>query len=119
VETGGAGAATAYRRLSAAGAESGPVGGHEKFLRTRLESVPGDTRARRELARQLLAKGEVDESIAQLRTLLDTDSSDLAARVELGHTLLSERRNTDALKDYAELLAVLESREPASQDPAR
>ena len=119
VETGGAGAATAYRRLSAAGAESGREGGHEKFLRTRLESVPGDTRARRELARQLLAKGEVDESIAQLRALLDTDSSDLAARVELGHTLLSERRNTDALKDYAELLAVLESREPASQDPAR
>ena len=39
--------------------------------------------------------------------------------MELGHTLLSERRNTDALKEYGELLAVLESRESDSSGPAQ
>ena len=41
--------------------------------------------------------------------MLDIDSASIEARSALGRLLLAEQRNPDALKEYGQLLDVLES----------
>ena len=44
-----------------------------------------------------------------MRKLLDATPQDLRGRIELGRLLLAEGRTHDALKEFEELLAVLEN----------
>lgn len=114
VESGGGAAAQALRQLAAAGSGKRAHRDHESFLRARLERAPRDTTVRLELARLLVAHGEIDEGLGELRKLLDAAPQDLRARVELGQILLAEGRHNDALKEFEELLAVLENLEGAT-----
>ena len=80
----------------------------EGYLRELLAERADDLHARLALARALAARGEIEEAIAELRRVLERDPEHLGARAVLGHLLLSEHRDPEAIKEYAELLDVLE-----------
>ena len=110
VEAGGEAAPAALRQLGAVDAGKRAQRDHERFLRERLERAPHDATVRLELARILIARGEGEEGLAELRMILDTAPQDMRARIELGRLLLAEKRTNDTLKEFEELLAVLENR---------
>ena len=89
----------------------------EAWLRSFLEEHPADAHARLSLARRLVARGEVDEAIAQIRRVFDAHPGSLDAHVALGRLLLSERRDPEAIKEFAEVLEVLERRALAAGAP--
>ena len=105
-----------YPRLEAAYSALDRAKDYEDFLRAILDRSPDDSGARCALARSRVARGAVDEGIAELRRVLDGDPGHRDARVELGRILLAEHRHTDAVKELSELLEVLD--EPRS-GPAR
>jgi len=80
----------------------------EKFLRALLDERPDDSGARLALARNLAARGDVDEAVAELRRMLGREPEHVEARSTLGRLLLSEHRDAEATKEYGELLDVLE-----------
>jgi len=108
-ERGGEEAAPAWARLAASFGARGREGAFERLLRGRLEAEPGDVEARRQLASALVADGQIDQALAALRTLLEGEPRDQAARIAIGKLLLAERRNSEALKEFGELLAMLEN----------
>jgi lipopolysaccharide biosynthesis regulator YciM len=87
----------------------------EALLRERLAAAPGDAEARLALARHRATQGEDDDAVAELRRALDERPDWLAAHLALGRTLLSLGREMDAVKGYAELLALLDD---APESPA-
>jgi lipopolysaccharide biosynthesis regulator YciM len=99
-----------YAQLEATFAVLGRTRDYETFLRGLLAETPDDAPARLALARTLAARGDVEDAIAELRGLVAADSDDLEARAALGRLLLSESRDPEAVKEYAELLDVLERR---------
>ena len=106
-EIDGASAAAVYDRLETAFASLDRAREYPGFLRQLLEQRPDDARLVLVLARVLADRGEVEPAVTELRRLLERDSGYLEARAALGRLLLSEHRNTDALKEYSELLEVL------------
>lgn len=80
----------------------------EAFLRGILEERPGDGAARISLARHLAARGDAGAAVAELRHVLSERPNDAEARTTLGRLLLAEKWDVDALKEYGELLDVLE-----------
>ncbi len=99
-----------YPQLEATFAALGRARDYEGWLRGLLAESPADPAARLALARTLAARGEVEDAIAELRGLVAADADRLAARLALGRLLLSESRDPEAVKEYAELLDVLERR---------
>jgi lipopolysaccharide biosynthesis regulator YciM len=97
-----------YPRLAAALAGAGRAGEHETWLRKRLEGDPDDASARLALARALAARGANDEAAAEARAVLSRQPDMLEARGALGRILLGDHRDPEAVKEYAELLEVLE-----------
>jgi lipopolysaccharide biosynthesis regulator YciM len=97
-----------YPRLEASYAALMRARDFETYLGDLLRERPDDPHARFALARALAARGEGEEAIAAMRQLLLRDPDDLAVRGALGRLLLAEQREGDALKEYAELLDVLE-----------
>jgi Flp pilus assembly protein TadD len=78
-----------------------------------LETRPDDLHARVALGAALAARGEGAEAVIELRRAVDQEPGEVAARIALGRALLSEHRDPEALKEYAELLEMLESRSVA------
>ena len=97
-----------YPRLEATFAALNRSRDYEGYLRDLLEKRPGDPAAQLALARALAARGETDAAVSELRSVLDGDASNLEARIALGRLLLAEHRDTDASKEFGELLEVLE-----------
>ena len=75
--------------------------GFETFLRGLLENRPEDATLRIALARHLAA-------VTELRQVLAGAPADKAARTTLGRLLLAENRDSAALKEYGELLDILD-----------
>jgi lipopolysaccharide biosynthesis regulator YciM len=90
----------------------------ETVLRALLEERPDDPGARLALARHLAARGDLDAALAELRRVLERDPEQMEARATLGRILLSDHRDADAVKEYAELLDVLERRGPVGPESA-
>lgn len=80
----------------------------ETFVRKILEERHDDAHARIALARHLAARGDAEEAVTELRRVLADRPNDKEARTTLGRLLLAENRNDDALKEYGELLDVLD-----------
>jgi len=80
----------------------------EAFVRQILEERPGDGPARISLARHLAARGDAEAAVAELRHVLAERPGDREARTTLGRLLLAEEWDADALKEYGELLDVLD-----------
>lgn len=80
----------------------------ESFMRGILEERPDDDHARIALARHLAARGDAEEAVAELRRVLADRPNDKEARTTLGRLLLAENRDADALREYGELLDVLD-----------
>jgi lipopolysaccharide biosynthesis regulator YciM len=97
-----------YPRLEATYAALSRARDFEAHLEGLLRERPDDPHARFALARALAARGETEEAIAVMRHLLGRDPDDLSVRGALGRVLLGEQRESDALKEYAELLDVLD-----------
>lgn len=97
-----------YPRLEATYAALDRSREFEGYLERLISERPDDPHARFALARALAARGEIEEAIAAMRRLLERDPDDLGVRGALGRLLLAEQREPDALKEYAELLDVLE-----------
>jgi lipopolysaccharide biosynthesis regulator YciM len=106
-QIGGAGTGAVYELLETAFASLDRAREYPDFLRQLLDQRPDDAGLGLALARTLSERGEVEPAVAELRRLLDRDSGNLELRAALGRLLLSEHRNTDALKEYGELLEVL------------
>ncbi len=107
-------AASIYPQLEASWAAVDQPRGFESALRKVLEDHPDDAAARIVLARHLEARGEIDEAVSELRRCLARRPHDLAARTALGRLLLVAQGDGAALKEYAELLDVLERSEGAN-----
>jgi lipopolysaccharide biosynthesis regulator YciM len=107
-QVGSPGAAAVYPRLESAYASLDRGQEYPAFLRELLQQRPDDTTLRLVLARALATRGDVEPAVAELRRLLDGEPRSIQARVALGRLLLSEHRNADAVKEYSELLEVLE-----------
>jgi lipopolysaccharide biosynthesis regulator YciM len=99
-----------YPRLEAAYAALGKSRDYEAFLRKQLEDRGDDRAARLALAHTLAARGQLDDAVAEVRRALEHDPDDLEARAALGRFFLSERRDPEAVKEYGELLDVLDRR---------
>ncbi len=97
-----------YPQLEASYAALDRARDFETYLGSLLEERPDDPWARLALARHLAARGSTEESIAALRRILEGDPGHCEARSTLGRLLLSERRDAEAVKEYGELLDVLE-----------
>ena len=93
-----------YPRLWEAHGRLEDHAGLERVLRERLEGEPDDTEATLWLARVLVRLGRVDEALTRLRRLLDRATGYLPAYAEIGRVLLGERRDSEALKAFEELL---------------
>ncbi len=106
-------AASIYPQLEASWAAVDQPRGFESALREVLEDHPDDAAARIALARHLEARGEIDAAVSELRGFLSRHPHDLAARTALGRVLLVAQGDVAALKEYAELLDVLERSEGA------
>jgi len=104
-----------YPQLEATYAALDRPGDFETYLRGLLEERSDDPGARLALARNLAARGEIDESIAELRRMLERDPDQGEARSTLGRLLLSEHRDVEAIKEYGELLDVLDRRAPTPE----
>jgi len=107
-QVGGPGAAAVYPRLESAYASLDRGQEYPGFLRELLQQRPDDVTLGLVLAQALATRGDVEPAVTELRRLLDGDSRSIQARVALGRLLLSEHRHTDAVKEYSELLEVLE-----------
>ncbi|MBW2267517.1 MAG: tetratricopeptide repeat protein [Deltaproteobacteria bacterium] len=105
--------ASVYPQLEATFATLGKARDFEVFLRKRLEGAPGDAVARVALARHLGARGDLEEALGELRRVLSRDPDDREARICLGRLLLAGNRDSEAVKEYAELLDALDRRGPA------
>jgi lipopolysaccharide biosynthesis regulator YciM len=97
-----------YPRLEATYAALQRSREFEAYLQELLRERPDDPHARFAFAHALAARGEIDEAIAMMRQLLQRDPDDLAVRGALGRVLLAEQREGEVLKEYGELLDVLE-----------
>ncbi|MBW2315987.1 MAG: tetratricopeptide repeat protein [Deltaproteobacteria bacterium] len=106
-----------YPELAAGYAALGKERDYEKYLALRIEGDANDSDARLALATSLSARGETDAALDEIRRVLAHDGSDLEAHAALGRTLVEAGREGEALKAYAELLAVLE-RPPGTPPPA-
>ena len=107
-EEGGSRAAELYPRIEASFAALGKAREYETFLRAILEQRPDDASARLALAGSLAARGDAEASLLEMRRVLDLDPSRVDARIALGRLLLAEHREPDVIKEYRELLALLE-----------
>jgi lipopolysaccharide biosynthesis regulator YciM len=97
-----------YPRLASALAAAGRAAEHEAFLRGLLAQDAEDPGARLALARALAARGAVEDALAEARAVLARQPDHLEARAALGRILLADHRDPEAVKEYAELLEVLE-----------
>ncbi len=102
-----------FSRLEAAFASLGRGREYEDFLRKLMEGSEQVGAVRVALALELAARGALDQAVIELRRLMDVEPKNLEARIALGRLLLSDHRNHDALKEFAELLEVLDEREQA------
>ncbi len=100
-----------YPQLEAGYAALGRQGDYEKLLRELVDQAPDDAAARLALARALAARGETDAAVAELRAALDRDPEDLEARSTLGRVLIAARRDPEAIKEYSELIELVDRRE--------
>jgi len=80
------------------------------FMRAHLQEHPTDVRARLALARHLGSHEAPEEALSELEQILALDPGHLGARVTQGRILLAEHRDDDAVKQYAELLRILDRR---------
>ena len=101
-----------FPRIQAAFAALGRARGYEEFLREFLDRQLEAPAARIALAGVLVVRGAVDEGVALLHRLLDAHPENLEARVALGSILLAEHRETDAAKEFGQLIEVLQ-KQPA------
>ena len=97
-----------YPLLEATWSALGRPREYEGWLRGLLAEAPDDAAARLALARALAARGDVEGAAAELRALIAAEPDRLPARLALGRLLLSEGRDPEAVKEYAELLDLLE-----------
>ena len=102
-----------YPRLESTYASLGKPESYEVYLRELLEAQPDDTAARLALARALAARGDTATAVGELRRMLGRQPDDLEVRGTLGRILIAEHRDPEAVKEYAELLDVLERRAAA------
>jgi lipopolysaccharide biosynthesis regulator YciM len=100
-----------YPRLEATFAALDRARDFERYLRELLDQSPENSGARIALARALANRGAVDEGLAELRRVLDGNPGNLVARIALGRMLLAEHRDTDAVKEFGQLLVALEERD--------
>jgi lipopolysaccharide biosynthesis regulator YciM len=100
-----------YPQLASAYAEAGKEAEYEKFLTRLLEQDRDDPHARLALAAAWLARGETDGAVEEIRRVLADDPANLEAHAALGRALVAVGREGEAMKSYAELLAVLERRD--------
>jgi lipopolysaccharide biosynthesis regulator YciM len=100
--------ALVYPRIESAYAALDRSREFEAYLRQLLAARGDDLHVRLALSRALAARGEIEDALAELRRVLERDPEHLAARAALGRLLLSEHRDSEATKEYAELLDVLE-----------
>lgn len=105
-----------YPELAAAYTTADKQAEYEKYLNGLLEQTPDDAAARLALAHALGARGETDAALDAIRHVLANDPSNLDAHAALGRALVAAGREGEALKSYAELLAVLE-RGPEPEPP--
>ncbi|MCG8592660.1 MAG: tetratricopeptide repeat protein [Proteobacteria bacterium] len=101
-----------YPRLESSYAALDRPRDFEKLLRALIEEDPEDPHARLALANHLGRRGETQMAIDELRRLLGRHPSWVPGRVALGRRLLSEHRELEAVKEFGELLAVLEDATP-------
>jgi lipopolysaccharide biosynthesis regulator YciM len=97
-----------YPRLEATYAALSRAREYGDFLTGLLAERPEDPGARLALARHLAARGDVEAALAEVRQLLGAQPDNLEAHGVLGNILLSNQREPEAVKEYAELLAVLD-----------
>jgi lipopolysaccharide biosynthesis regulator YciM len=97
-----------YPRLEATYAALQRSREFETYLEELLRERPDDPHARFAWAHALAARGEIEEAMGAMRHLLERDPDDLAVRGALGRLLLAEQREAEGLKEYGELLDVLE-----------
>ena len=98
--------------MAACFAAIGRPGEYERFVRALLEQRPDDASARMALAASLGARGEFESAVLELRRVLDGDPESVPARIALGRLLISGNRDSDAIKEYRELLEWLDRRAP-------
>jgi len=96
-----------YAKLEATYAALGRIRDFETFVRGLLAEQPDDVSARRALATQLSARGDIDASISELNRLLGVDSDDLETRAALGRIVLSDGRIGEAAREYALMIDAL------------
>ncbi|MBT37458.1 MAG: hypothetical protein CL938_02790 [Deltaproteobacteria bacterium] len=100
--------ARVFPQLEATFAALGKPREFEAFVRKILEERADDGPARIALARHLAGRGDAEEAETELRRALAERPGDREARTILGRLLLAENRDADALKEYGELLDVLD-----------
>jgi lipopolysaccharide biosynthesis regulator YciM len=93
-----------YPRLWEAYRALDDLAGFERQMGERLAAEPSDVEAAIWRARAVVEQQRIDDGLAELRRLLDGSSDALAARAEIGRVLLRERRDSEALKAFEELL---------------
>ena len=89
-----------WERIGSAHAKAARGDGGEAFIRSYLDTHPGDMAARRALARAWVARGEIDSALGMLREILESDPGDERTRAQLGKLLLDEKREAEALEAY-------------------
>jgi lipopolysaccharide biosynthesis regulator YciM len=99
-----------YAEIESVLARLGRSGEFEGLLREVLDDHPDDVGACLALAHCLVARGEVDAGLAELRKQLERDPDQLEIRAAIARALLAEGRDSDAGREFAELLDVLERR---------
>ncbi len=102
--------ALVYPQLEAGYAALGRPVDYQALLRALIEDAPDDATARLALGRALAARGETDAAVAELRAALDHSPDDLEARSTLGRVLIAAHRDPEAIKEYGELIELLDRR---------
>ncbi len=100
--------AEVYPRLESTYASLGRASEFEDYLRGLLQRFPGDVDARLALAGALSARGQTDVAIAEARAVLGRDAENLRAHAVLSRLLLTAGRETEAVKELADLVDLLE-----------